>query len=226
MEPIDHPVSRYATGVIEGDIVAGDLVRMACERHLMDLETGADRGLYFDCNAASRIINWGGMLQHTTGPMAGMPLKLEPWQEFRHGSVFGWKRSETGLRRFQSTYHQVGKKNGKTTDTAVPMLFTQLFDGEAAPQGYCAATTKNQAGLLFKEMKRMIKRSPLLKQFMDVSRGAIETAKTDGLIACLSRDGDSSDGINPSFLARDEMHRWTDRDQPPRGPPPDSAAEY
>ena len=92
------------------------------------------------------------------------------------------------------------------------MLFTQLWDGEAAPQGYCAATTKNQAGLLFKEMKRMIKRSPLLKQFMDVSRGAIETARTDGLIACLSRDGDSSDGINPSFLARDEMHRWTDRE--------------
>jgi phage terminase large subunit-like protein len=27
-----------------------------------------------------------------------------------------------------------------------------------------------------------------------------------------SRDGDSSDGINPSFLARDEMHRWTDRE--------------
>jgi phage terminase large subunit-like protein len=168
--------------------------------------------LFFDGHAARRIITGASMLQHTTGPMAGQPLKLEPWQEFRHGSVFGWKRSETGLRRVQSTYHQVGKKNGKTTDTAVPMLFTQLFDGEAAPQGYCAATTKNQAGLLFKEMKRMIKRSPLLKQFMDVSRGAIETAKTDGLIACLSRDGDSSDGINPSFLARDEMHRWTDRE--------------
>ena len=100
---------------------AGDLVRMACERHLMDLETGADRGLYFDCDAASRIIRWAGMLQHTTGPMGGQPLKLEPWQEFRHGSVFGWKHRETGLRRFRSTYHQVGKKNGKTTDTGVPM---------------------------------------------------------------------------------------------------------
>ena len=212
MEPIDHPVSRYATGVVEGDIVAGDLVRMACERHLMDLETGADRGLVFDCEAASRIVRWGGMLQHTTGPMAGQPLKLEPWQEFRHGSVFGWKVRETGLRRFRSTYHQVGKKNGKTTDTGVPMLFTQLFDGEAAPQGYCAATTKDQAGLLFKEMKRMIKRSPFLSQYMKVWRTSIETPRTDGLIACLSRDGDSSDGINPSFLARDEMHRWTDRE--------------
>ena len=194
MEPIDHPVSRYATGVVEGDIIAGGLVRMACERHLMDLETGADRGLYFDCAAASRIIRWAGMLQHTTGPMGGKPLVLEPWQEFRHGSVFGWKYRETGLRRFRSTYHRVGKKNGKTTDTGVPMLFTQLFDGEAAPQGYCAATTKDQAGLLFKEMKRMIKRSPFLGQMMKPWRTSIETPRTDGFIACLSRDGDSSDG--------------------------------
>lgn len=212
MEPIDHPVSRYALGVVSGDIIAGDLVRMACERHLMDLETGADRGLYFDCDAATRIIRWAGMLQHTTGKLGGKPLILEPWQEFRHGSVFGWKKQENGMRRFRSTYHQVGKKNGKTTDTASPMLFTQLFDGEAAPQGYCAATTKDQAGLLFKEIKRMIKRSAFLGRLMEPNRHEIETPNTDGFIKCLSRDGDSSDGINPSFLARDEMHRWTDRE--------------
>ncbi|KPU83708.1 terminase [Marinosulfonomonas sp. PRT-SC04] len=212
MEPIDHAVSKYALGVLEGEIIAGNMVRMACERHLLDLETGADRGLFFDCNAADRIIRFSGMLQHTVGPYAGRPFVLEPWQVFRHGSIFGWKHEETGLRRFESTYHQIGKKNGKTTDTAVPMLFTQLFDGEAAPQGFCAATTRDQAGLLFKELKRMIKRSPFLRQLMNPSAKVIETKRTDGTISCLSRDGDSSDGINPYFLARDEMHRWTDRD--------------
>lgn len=212
MHPIDHPVSAYALGVIEGDIIAGDLVRMACERHLLDLETCDERGLFFDCEAASMICNFAGMLHHTQGPLAGQPMELQPWQVFRHGSVFGWKHHDTGLRRFRDTYHQVGKKNGKTTDTAVPMLFTQLFDGEAAPEGYCAATTKDQAGLLFKGLKRIIKRSPFLPHFMDVQRHVIETDKTDGAISCLSRDGNSSDGINPSFLARDEMHRWTDRE--------------
>lgn len=212
MEPIDHPVSRYAVGVVEGRETAGELVRLACERHLRDLETGRDRGLVFDTTAASRIANFSGMLRHTTGPKGGQKLILEPWQVFRHGSVFGWKREDTGLRRFSSTYHQVGKKNGKTTDTAVPLLYTQLFDGEAAPQAYCAATTRDQAKLLFNEVKRMIKRSELLPKFLDVWRNTIEAPRTDGVIACLSRDGDSSDGINPSFLARDEMHRWTDRE--------------
>jgi len=157
VEAIDHPVSRYALDVLEGNIAAGPLVRMACERHLLDLETGADRGLVFDTDAADMVIRFAKVLRHTTGSMAGASLTLQPWQVFRHGSVFGWKHAETGLRRFRSTYHQVAKKNGKTTDTAVPMLYTQLFDGEGAPQGYCAATTRDQAGLLFNEIKRMIR---------------------------------------------------------------------
>ena len=108
--------------------------------------------------------------------------------------------------------HQVGKKNGKTTDTAVPMLFTQLFDGEGAPQGFCTATTRDQAGLLFKEVKRMVQKSPALSQLLTVWRDSIESRKTQGEIKCLSRDGNSADGINPHFVARDEMHRWTDRE--------------
>lgn len=212
MDPVDHPVSRYALDVIEGKEVAGELVRLACERHLRDLETGRDRGLYFDCRAASAITNFSKLIQHTTGPMAGQPLELQPWQVFRHGSVFGWKHEDTGLRRFRSTYHQVAKKNGKTTDTAVPMLYTQLFDGEAAPQGYCAATTRDQAGLLFGELKRMIGKSPALTQLMRTWRSSIDTPATSGVIKCLSRDGNTSDGINPHFAARDEVHRWTDRE--------------
>ncbi len=212
MEAIDHPVSRYAAEVVEGKVITGDLVRLACERHLMDLETAGDRGYFFDCKAASAITNFSGLIQHTTGPLAGSPLTLQPWQVFRHGSVFGWRHKETGLRRFRSTYHQVAKKNGKTTDTAPPMLYTQLFDGEAAPQGYCAATTRDQAGLLFKELKRMIRGSPALSQLMKVWTASIETPPTDGFISCLSRDGNSADGINPHFAARDEVHRWSDRE--------------
>jgi phage terminase large subunit-like protein len=212
MEAIDHPVSRYAVDVIEGRQVAGELVRLACERHLRDLETGADRGLYFDCQAASQPINFAKLVQHTTGPLAGQSLDLQPWQVFRHGSVFGWKRSETAVRRFMTTYHQVAKKNGKTTDTAPPALFTQLFDREAAPQGYCAATSRDQASLLFNEIKRMVRASPALSQLLKPWRHMVESPRTNGFLTCLSRDGNSADGINPHFAAMDEVHRWTDRE--------------
>jgi phage terminase large subunit-like protein len=212
VDPLDHPVTQYAISVVEGHEIAGELVRLQCERHLRDLETADERGLFFDCDAASAIVNFAGILQHTVGPKAGEPLKLEPWQVFRHGSVFGWKHRDTSLRRFRSTYHQVGKKNGKTTDTSVPLLYSQILDGEAAPQAYIAATTRDQAGILFKEVKRIIKRNRVLRSLMVPGVSVIETPEVDGLITCLSRDGNSADGINPSFVARDEMHRWTDRE--------------
>ena len=97
----------------DGKVIAGELVKLACKRHVDDLATGRDRGLYFDTDAASMICNFAGMLQHTAGPLAGKPLTLQPWQVFRHGSMFGWKKTATRTRRFRDSYHQVGKKNGK-----------------------------------------------------------------------------------------------------------------
>lgn len=212
LDPEDHPVSQYARDVVEGRQVAGELVKLACARHLTDLETGADRGLAFDTEAADMVVRFGRMIRHTKGPKAGEPIELMPWQVFRHGSIFGWKNVETGRRRFKVAYQQVAKKNGKTTDTAVPMLFTQLFDGESTPEGFCAATSRDQAGLLFSDLKRMVQASPALSQLLTPWRHMIESPRTNGSIRCLSRDGNSADGINPHFAALDEVHRWTDRE--------------
>ncbi|RBO51184.1 terminase, partial [Rhodovulum sp. BSW8] len=61
--------------------------------------------------------------------------------------------------------------------------------------------------------RRMIKAAPALSAFMDTgNKHLISTAITNGTIRTLSRDGNSADGINPSFVARDEVHRWTDRE--------------
>lgn len=212
MHPIDHEVSKYAIDVIEGRVVAGDLVRMACERHLIDLETARDRGFVFDCGKASAVIKTAGLLTHNAGPLSGQRIRLEPWQMFRHGSVYGWVDAETGLRRFRKTYHQVGKKNGKTTDTAVPLIYSQLFDGEGSPEAYCAATSRDQAGILFNGVKKMIQKSPELAQIMRPWVRVIETPPTGGIVKAVSRESSTADGVNPSFLARDEMHRWTDRE--------------
>ncbi|NVK56667.1 MAG: terminase [Alteromonadaceae bacterium] len=213
VEPLDHSVSRYALSVVEGETVAGDLVRMACERHLLDLETAGDRGWRFDPERASQVIKFASLLTHQKGPDAGKPIKLQPWQKFRHGSVYGWVNEETGLRRFRSTYHQVGKKNGKTTDTASPMLYSVCMDGEGSAEAYCAATTRDQAKILFNGIGENVKKSPLLRRMFGATRQEI-VAKIGGggVIKALSRDSGAIDGANPSFLARDEMHRWTDRE--------------
>ena len=41
---------KYAKKVINGDILACKWVKLACERHLYDLETAEDRGLVWNPN--------------------------------------------------------------------------------------------------------------------------------------------------------------------------------
>lgn len=84
--------TQYALDVINGGVAAGRLVRLACERHLNDLERGSERGIWFDEEAAERSVRFFDFLKHSKGEWAGRPLTLRPWQAFIIGSIFGWMR--------------------------------------------------------------------------------------------------------------------------------------
>ena len=85
----ESPVTRYAQAVARGRIVAGKLVRLACERHLDDLKFAHARGLWFDDHAADKAIRFFRFLRHSKGEWAGSRFILEPWQAFIIGSIFG-----------------------------------------------------------------------------------------------------------------------------------------
>ncbi|MGC1398637.1 hypothetical protein [Candidatus Binatus sp.] len=69
--------TSYAHGVLAGEILAGRLVRLACQRHLQDLEAGELRGLRFDAAAAAHVMRFFGFLRHFEGKFAGQPFELE-----------------------------------------------------------------------------------------------------------------------------------------------------
>ena len=76
------PAMQYADDVLSGKIVSCRWVRLAIERHMRDLETGHERGLYFDEDAAWHIIDFFQFCSHLKGEWAGRPIDLEPWQQF------------------------------------------------------------------------------------------------------------------------------------------------
>src|SRR3990172_4296172 len=99
------PVLQYALDVSEGRETAGPLVRLACERHLRDLETGARRAvLFWDVKAAQRVIGFfRDALKLAGGEYEGNPFELHPSQRVVVGSLFGWKAAD-GHRRFRVAY--------------------------------------------------------------------------------------------------------------------------
>jgi len=115
-----HPAIAYMHGVLDGSIPAGELVRLAVERHMRDLEEGPARGLRFDRSAAQHAINWFGFLKHSKGEWAGQGFEPAGWQQFVLWCLFGWKRAD-GLRRFRTAYVEVPRKNGKALDIDTPV---------------------------------------------------------------------------------------------------------
>ena len=126
-------VHDYARDVLAGRIVAGPLVRLACARHVRDLEEGRARGLHFDPDAADHALAFFGFLRLAEGEFAGRPFVLAPPQAFIVGSLFGWLGPD-GYRRFRTAYIEMGKGNGKTPLCAGIGLYGLVADEEPAAQ--------------------------------------------------------------------------------------------
>jgi phage terminase large subunit-like protein len=60
------------------------------------------------------------------------------------------------VRRFRTAYVEVARKNGKSAMLAGTSLYALVADGEAGAQVYAAATTRDQARIVFGEAERMV----------------------------------------------------------------------
>jgi phage terminase large subunit-like protein len=209
--PVKSPVTTYARDIVAGRIVAGRLVRRACERHLSDLKTGKQRGLHFDNEAAQDAIDFYGYLQHVKGEWAGQTLRLEPWEEFIVGSLFGWMRAD-GTRRFRRGYEEVGRKNGKSLLVAGIGLKLAFFDNEAGADVYSAATKRDQAKIVWGAAKQMVERDPYLRSIIQVLVSNLNDPETSSKFEPLSADAKSMDGLNVHGALIDELHEHPTRE--------------
>jgi phage terminase large subunit-like protein len=207
-----NPIDDYARAVCAGSIPAGKYHRLACERHVRDRarEATPDFPFRFDLARAERFFRFTEQLKHYKGQWAGKPIVLQPYQRFRLGSVFSWVHVATGLRRFRTSYHEIPRKNGKSLEAAVVMLYLSFYDGEPGAEGYCIATKRDQAKLVFNDCKQLVQSSGL-KTRIDVQVANLHRDETASKLEPLGADHDSTDGLNPNAVCADELHAYRDR---------------
>lgn len=203
------PVTGYATAVTRGKIVAGALVRLACQRHLDDLEAGHERGLTWDLQAANRAIDFYPHFLKLPG--GDLPFTLQPWQAFIVGSLFGWKGAD-GYRRFRRAYIETGKGSGKTPLLAGIGLYGLTFDDEPEPQVLAAAVTREQAHLLYADAKAMAEAAPDLAAMLDIGKHNIANLPIHGYLRPVSSEGRSLDGKRVHIAMIDEVHEHRNPD--------------
>ncbi len=199
-------VTTYAADVIAGKVVAGRLVRLACERHRRDLEHGHERGLHFDAAAAAHTIGFfPKFLRLAEAEHADTPFVLQPWQQFIVGSLFGWKRAD-GYRRFRTGYVEIAKGNGKTPMGAGIELYGLTMDGERGAQIYTAAVSRDQANLMFTDAATMARNSPELAARLEILEHNIAFHAEGSFIRPVSSEARSLDGKRVHMAMIDELH--------------------
>jgi phage terminase large subunit-like protein len=202
----------YAGDAMSGKIPACRWTVSTCHRQLDDLDKAksSEWPYRFDMDRASRICRFIEKLPHIKGEWAkaGGRIRLEPWQVFILTTVFGWAHKKTLLRRFRIVYIEVPRKNGKSTFSAGVGIYCACADGEEGAEVYSAATTRDQAKIVWNDAHSMVERSPGLKSHFGVTTSAfaISQLKTASRFQALSAEGNSLDGLNIHCAIVDELH--------------------
>lgn len=200
--PKVDPVTRYARDVVNGAILAGRPVRLACARHLTDLSRQDTRDFpyVFDEKEAKRAIAFfPDFLQLKEGVFT-----LLPWQQFIIGSLFGWKNAD-GYRRFRTSFLETSKGTGKTPMAAGVGLLGLIGDDEAGAEIYSLGVTADQANYLFQYAHRMATDDEELSNLLNVGSHNIAWLDTNSFFRPLSSEGRSLDNKNPHFALVDEL---------------------
>jgi phage terminase large subunit-like protein len=202
----------YAQAVVSGEIPACKWTIAACQRQLDDLDkpVSEDWPWVFNVDRADRICAFIELLPHIKGKWARERrlIELEGWQCFGLTTVCGWVHHETGLRRFIEVYEEVPRKNAKSTKGSGVFLYMLAADGEHGAECYTAATTKEQARIVFDDARAMAERTPDLRTYLGVAimQHAITVAQTSSKGAPLAAEGTTLDGLNVHFALLDELH--------------------
>jgi phage terminase large subunit-like protein len=204
--------AQYMRDVAAGVRPAAKWERLAVQRQLADLERASseDWPWRFDASTACRPCEFIELLPHIKGQWARdrKLITLEPWQCFILTTVFGWVHRETGLRRFREAYIEVPRKNGKSALSSGIGLYMLAADGEEGAEVYSAATTRDQARIVFDDAKQMAERTPGLRTYCGVAimQHCITVANTASKFSPLAAEGSTLDGLNVHCAVIDELH--------------------
>ena len=194
---------HYVEDVLNGKIVVGELIKLACQRFKDDLQR---QDIYFNESVVDNAINFIGTLKHFMGKSSGKHFKLENWQQFIIANIVGWYWKDGNTRRFTSSYIEVSRKNGKTALAAALCLYYLIADGEDGAEVDLAANSKEQAKIAFEFCSSFSKQLDPKGKYLKPYRDNVQFALNNSKLKVFAADDSKLDGFNASFGLIDEYH--------------------
>jgi len=198
--------TEYAKLVLSGKRIAGRSERLACKRHLDDM-AAKDSEWIFDIAEAERHINIANTL--TIGEGAELKkLKTRGFQNFIIGSLFGWRKKRSKIRKYREAYVQMGRQNGKSFLCGILANDFATFGGYQYGRIFCTATKQEQANIVFDEIAKFIESDHDLSELYTIKKyeHSIKSKVTGSIVKAIGRDTKSADGFRTILAIVDEYH--------------------
>ena len=197
--------TEYAKLVVSGGRLTGKAERQACERHLADMADKTSPWI-FDAREAERHISVANML--TIGEGQAKPLQTRGFQNFILGSLFGWRKKRSNIRRYREAYIQMGRQNGKSFLAGEMCNDFASFADYQRGRIFCTATKQDQANLVWDECANFIEADAGLKELYKIRRydRTITSLVTGTTVKAIGRDTKSADGFRSILAVVDEFH--------------------
>lgn len=204
----DTPIYiQYAEDVISGKVIAGEYIKLACQRFLSFL---GREDIEFRPEKVNKVISFISKLKHFTGSHNGKPFILQPWQCWVCANIYGFYWKDTNERVTKNAYIEVARKNGKSAFAAGLCLYALIADGENNSEVELIANSRKQAGICFDMCANFIRTLDPKHKLFRTYRDKIRFDKTKSFLQVLSSDSGNNDGWNSYMYVADEAHSYPD----------------
>ena len=221
----DNWIYKYYQGIKNETYCVGRYIKLLYEYLVKGLQ---EKQFFFDAKKANDVIEWKEThCFHTEGPLAPGSLKLEPWQKAKTSAIYGLV-DENGNRYFKEVVEVVGRKNGKSLDSAADCNYIWHNGGYGA-RVICAAPKTEQSEIVYNCVWQMVQLDP---EWQELKAKSLEkdtqhrkihddamlarhrqsdlaipgTNSTVKKASYMSRD---LNGYNPSLVICDEIASWS-----------------
>lgn len=197
----------------------GLLIRQAAQRFLDDLGRARKKTcpFLFDRWHANDVCDFIEKLPHVEGKWETPTIVLHESHVFFLVQLFGFRHrkavhyddwGEFRPRRFTSALFAVARKNAKSTLASGIELYCLCCEPEEGAQVISAATTYDQASIIFSTAKMMVEKTPDLREAFGLKAWAksISRDETGASFKAVHAKASTQDGLNPSHVALDEIH--------------------
>lgn len=139
---------------------------------------------------------------------SGDPLIFRDWQKELTRNLFAVKSN--GKLKHKIALIGLPRKQGKSAWLSSVAL-EHLVLGPQGGEIYSCAADRDQAKIVFNNVKEMIRLEPEL-EFLQVYRDAIYNPKNGTSYRALSAEAFTKEGLSPTFVAFDELHAQPNRE--------------